>query len=402
MRPLEDVRIIAIEQFGAGPFASLHLADLGAEVIKIEDPRTGGDVGRYIPPYQVGEDSLFFQTFNRNKMSLSLDLTVDAGREVFEDLVRVSDVVHSNLRGDVPAKLNITYNDLKEVNPAIVCASLSGYGMNGPRSTHPGYDYMLQGLAGWMSLTGEPDGAPAKSGLSLVDFSGGFVAVGAILAGLHAARRDGVGMDCDLGLYDTALNMLTYPATWHLTEGFEPVRTKHSAHPSLVPFQNFQTRDGWIVVGCAKEKFWNRLVEVLNVEELYDDQRFGDFTLRRENSASLIPLLEAAFGEKTTADWIEVLTAADVPCAPILSVGEALSDPHAEARGMIVETDHPVWGTVKQVASAVKVGDMSGVLYRRAPERNEDADYVLGELLEYSSTRIDDLTRSGAFGPHET
>ena len=401
MRPLEDVRIIAVEQFGAGPFASLHLADLGAEVIKIEDPRTGGDVGRYIPPYQMEEDSLFFQTFNRNKRSISIDMTVESGREVFEDLVRVSDVVHSNLRGDVPAKLNITYDDLKHLNPAIVCSSLSGYGMSGPRSTHPGYDYMLQGLAGWMSLTGEPDGAPAKSGLSLVDFSGGFVAVGAILAGLHAARRDGVGMDCDLGLYDTALNMLTYPATWHLTEGFEPVRTKHSAHPSLVPFQNFETMDGWIVVGCAKEKFWTRLVDVLDVEELGDQERFGDFTLRRENAAILIPLLETVFSQKTTAEWIALLTDADVPCAPILSVGEALTDAHAEARGMVVETDHPVWGTVKQVASAIKVGDMSEIPHRRAPERNEAADYVLGELLEYTSEKIDELARGGAFGAGE-
>ncbi|MDH3189909.1 MAG: CoA transferase [Acidimicrobiia bacterium] len=401
MRPLEDVRVIAIEQFGAGPFASVHLADLGAEVIKIEDPRTRGDVGRYIPPYQVGQDSLFFQTFNRNKRSISLDLTVGSGRSVFEDLVRVSDVVHSNLRGDVPEKLDLRYEDLKGFNPAIVCASLSGYGMTGPRAAHPGYDYMLQGLAGWMSLTGEPDGAPAKSGLSLVDFSGGFVAVGAILAGLHAARRDGIGMDCDLGLYDTALNMLTYPATWHLTEGFEPTRTRHSAHPSLVPFQNFESQDGWIVVGCAKEKFWKRLVEVLGVDELDDADRFGSFAVRRTNADDLLPLLEDAFAEKTTAEWIDLLTEAGIPCAPISTVGEALRDDHTKARGMIVETDHPIWGTVKQVASAIKVGDMSTVPHRRAPELNEDADYVLRDLLRYDASQVDHLAAEGAFGPVE-
>jgi crotonobetainyl-CoA:carnitine CoA-transferase CaiB-like acyl-CoA transferase len=184
VRPLEDIRIVAIEQYGAGPFGSMHLADLGADVIKIEDPRDGGDVGRYVPPFTRGEDSLFFETFNRNKRSLSLDLVTDAGRAVFEDLVRTSDAVYSNLRGDVPAKMGIRYQDLAKVNPAIVCCSLTGFGMTGPRSAEPGYDYILQGLAGWMSLTGAPDGPPTKSGLSLVDYSGGFVAALSLLAGV--------------------------------------------------------------------------------------------------------------------------------------------------------------------------------------------------------------------------
>src|SRR5688572_29038015 len=169
MRPLEDVRILAIEQYGAGPFGTLHLADMGADIIKIEEPRAKGDVGRAVPPFQEGEDSLFFETFNRNKRSLSLDVSTQAGRAVLEDLVRVADVVYSNLRGDVPARLKITYDDLKHINPKIVCCSLSGFGMTGPRAKDPAYDYILQGLTGWMDITGEPDGPPTKSGLSLVD-----------------------------------------------------------------------------------------------------------------------------------------------------------------------------------------------------------------------------------------
>ena len=247
MKPLEDIRIIAVEQYGAGPFGTLHLADLGAEVIKIEDPRFGGDVGRYVPPYQEGEDSLFFETFNRNKKSLSLDISTPEGRRVFEDLVAVSDVVYSNLRGDVPAKLKITYDDLKHLNRQIVCVSLSGFGMEGPRSAEPGYDYILQGLAGWMSLTGEPDAPPTKTGLSLVDFSGGFVGAATVLAGVHAARRDGVGMDCDVSLYDTAIGLLTYLATWHMNADHTPVRTERSAHPSLVPFQLFKGSEGEVL-----------------------------------------------------------------------------------------------------------------------------------------------------------
>ena len=239
VKPLQDLRIIAVEQYGAGPWGSVHLADLGADVIKIEDPSVGGDVGRYVPPYAAGEDSLFFEVFNRGKRSLSLDLGDESGRAVFEDLVRGADAVWSNLRGDVPAKIKIRYDDLKELNPRIVCCSLTGFGMTGPRRQEPGYDYILQGLAGWMEVTGEPDGPPTKSGLSMVDYSGGFIAAISLLSGIHAARRDGVGMDCDVSLYDTAIAMLNYPGTWALNTDFVPSRPRHSAHPSLVPFQAF-------------------------------------------------------------------------------------------------------------------------------------------------------------------
>ncbi len=192
--PLEDVTIVAIEQYGAGPWGSVHLADLGADVIKIEDPRSRGDVGRYVPPYQEGEDSLFFETFCHNKRSVSLDLTHPEARPVFEALVRAADGVYSNLRGDGPEKLRIRYADLESVNPAIVCCSLSGFGMTGPRAEEGGYDYILQGYAGWMSLTGEPDGPPVKTGLSLVDMATGYAAALALMCGLWGARRDGVGL----------------------------------------------------------------------------------------------------------------------------------------------------------------------------------------------------------------
>ena len=191
--PLADVRVLAVEQFGAGPWATLQLADLGAEVIKIEDPASGGDVCRYVPPFQQGEDSLFFETFNRNKKSVSLDLRHPEARAVFHDLVRSSDAVYSNLRGDQPERLGLTYQQLRDANPRIVCCSLSGFGMTGPRAAEGGYDYMMQGLAGWQMLTGDPEGPPTKSGLSLVDLSGGYASAVALLAGLWRARREGVG-----------------------------------------------------------------------------------------------------------------------------------------------------------------------------------------------------------------
>lgn len=397
MRPLEDVRIIAIEQYGAGPWGSVHLADLGADIIKIEDPRTGGDVGRYVPPFQQGEDSLFYEAFNRNKRSLSLDITTPQGREILHDLVRHADVVYSNLRGDVPAKLGLRYQDLEHVNPQVVCCSLSAYGMDGPRAKDPGYDYMIQGLAGWMDLTGEPDGPPTKSGLSLVDFSGGFVAAIAVLAGVHAARRDGRGMDCDLSLFDTAISLLNYPAAWHLNGGFVPERTHHSAHPSLVPFQNFETQDDWIVVGCAKEKFWQRLAVVVGGDELASDPRFVDFAARREHREDLVAFLEERFRTRPSAVWLEELSAAGVPCSPINDVAAALRDEQTVARGMIVETAHERFGTVRQVASPVRVG-ADPIEHRPAPRRNADADDILQVLLGYDATTVAAYAAAGAFG----
>ena len=397
MRPLEDVRIVAVEQYGAGPFGSVHLADLGADVIKIEDPRTGGDVGRYVPPFQEGQDSLFFETFNRNKRSLQLDVSGRAGRSVFEDLVRHSDAVYSNLRGDVPARLGLRYADLAAVNPAIVCCSLSAFGMTGPRAAEPGYDYVLQGIAGWMSITGEPDGPPTKSGLSLVDYCGGLVAAISLLAGVHAARRDGVGMDCDVSLFDTAIGLLTYPATWHLSGGFTPARTASSAHPSIVPFQNFRTADGWIVVVAAKEKFWQRLAVALGRDELATDARFATFDDRRVNSVELLAILDAVFAGASSEHWIEVLADAGVPCGPVNDVAGALRDPQTAARSMVVETDHPRFGTVRQVASPVRVGD-EPPSYRRAPLLDEDADDLLQGLLGYRPALVEELRRAGAFG----
>ena len=344
-RPLGDLRILAVEQYGAGPFGTVHLAELGADVIKVEDVRTGGDVGRAVPPFQQGDDSLFFETFNHDKRSVVLDLANDAGREVFHDLVRASDAVYSNLRGDVPAKLGLRYADLAHVNPRIVCVSLSGFGMTGPRRAEPAYDYILQGMAGWQALTGDPDGPPTKSGLSLVDYSGGLVAALALLAGVHAARRDGVGCDCDTSLFDTAMSMLTYVAAWTMAPGstYEPERLAYSAHPSIVPFQNFRTADGWIVIVCAKEKFWQRLIDVLGIAHVRDDPRFAGFAARRANRAYVVATLQDAFATRTTADWIAALTAAGVPCGPINDVRAALADP---------QTAHP--GSQARSVSAIR------------------------------------------------
>ena len=399
MRPLEDIRVVAVEQYGAGPFGSLHLADLGADVIKIEDPTSGGDVSRYVPPYQDGEDSLFFETFNRGKRSLSLDLRSPQGREVFEKLVATADAVYSNLRGDVPAKLGINYADLSEINPRIVCVSLSGFGSEGPDAARPGYDYMFQALAGWMSLTGDPSGPPTKSGLSLVDFAGGTVAAFTLLAAVPAARRDGKRMDCDLSLKDVALSMLTYDATWALNGDWQPSRRERSAHPSLVPFQAFRGSDGsWFVVACAKEKFWGLLVTTIADDRLSSPD-YADFAARRANREALVALLDEVFDRRPMAEWVTLLDQAGVPVAPVRTVPEALSELEAGAGHMLVDVPHETFGQVRQLRTAARVGPIP-TQPRRAPRRGEHGREILGEL-GYGSVEIEALMEEGRLGQRD-
>jgi len=395
--PLEGVRVVAVEQYGAGPWATLQLADLGAEVIKIEDPVSGGDVGRYVPPFQEGEDSLFFETFNRGKLSLSLDLRTEAGRAVLHDLVARSDVVFSNLRGDLAVRLGLDFAALGPVNPRIVCCTLSGFGSTGPRASEPGYDYLVQGLAGWMSLTGAASGPPTKSGLSLVDLSTGYVAVICILAGLRRAEREGQGCDCDVSLFETALHQLGYIATWVATAGYLPERLDDSAHPSLVPFQCFPTADGWVVVACPKEHFWRALCGALGRDELLQDERFTDFAARLRHRDELVAVLVAEFARRPAVEWLDVLAAAGVPCAPVNDVTAALADPQATAREALVEIEHPRLGTVRQVASPLRV-DGARREYEPAPARDEHRDDVLRRVCGYDDAMIEARARERAFG----
>ncbi len=398
--PLADVRVLAVEQFGAGPWGTLQLADLGADVIKVEDPASGGDVGRYVPPFQEGEDSLFFETFNRGKRSISLDLRHPGAREVLHDLVRQVDAVYSNLRGDQPEKLGLTYSQLSHVNPRIVCCSLSGFGMTGPRAPEGGYDYMMQGLAGWQSLTGEPDGPPTKSGLSLVDLSGGYASAIALLAGVWRARRDGVGCDCDVSLFETALHELMYVGVWAASRGYVPPRRASSAHPSIVPFQNFRAADGWLVVAAAKQTFWERLCPVIGLPELAADPRFATMADRDENREALVPILEQAFARRTVSEWLGVLVPAGIPSARVNTVLEALEDPQTVARGDVVEHDHPALGPVRSIRSPLRLtgGERPPA---RGPRRGEHTERVLAELCGYTPERVRELHAAGTFGDIE-
>jgi crotonobetainyl-CoA:carnitine CoA-transferase CaiB-like acyl-CoA transferase len=392
---LEGLRVLAVSQFGAGPFGTQLLSDLGAEVIKIEDLGVGGDISRQVGPWAADGDSLYFQSFNRGKKSITLDLTDPDGQTVLRDLARVSHAVFNNLRGDLPARLGLTYAALKDVNAALVCCSLSGFGATGPRAAEPAFDYLIQGYAGWMSVTGEPDGPPGKCGVSVVDFAGGYVAMAGLMAALWDAQRTGVGRDLDIALLDTAVSMLSYFAIWQLNRDWQPARVADSGHQSLVPAQNFRTADGWLVVFCNKEKFWQALVEAMELPEVARDPRFATFADRATHKAALLPILAARFGERTTGDWLARLRGR-VPCAPVNTVAEALEDEQVRAREMIVEVKHPTFGLLREVASPVKTAGTPAP--SRAPALGEHTEEILRHLLRYDPARIATLRASGALG----
>jgi crotonobetainyl-CoA:carnitine CoA-transferase CaiB-like acyl-CoA transferase len=399
MRPLDDIRILTVEQFAAGPFGTLHLADLGATVIRIEQPGAARDAAREVPPMSDGSDSVFFQAFNRGKRSIQLDLKNEGGWEAFTQLVAHSDAVFSNLRADVAARLRLGFESLSEYNPRIVCANLSAYG-TGSLASAPGYDYILQAEAGWMSITGEPDGPPSKSGLSLVDYSAGLVAALSILAGVHSARRTGQGCNCDLSLYDTAVSMLTYPAAWYLNGGIEPTRTRHSSHPSIVPFGAFATSDGWLTIACGKERFWTRLLTAVGREELGDDPRFANMDARLQNRDELTRVLREHFSQRPTEAWLGLLRTAGVPCGRVRTVAEALDDPFCMERSMLVECDHPRWGSLRLPATSARVGSFRPRA-DAAPLAGADTRDVLQEILGLSHEQLGLLHERGAFGPSE-
>ena len=394
--PLQNLRILAVSQFGAGPFGTQFLADLGAEIIKIEDPAVGGDVARHVGPYAADGDSLYFQSFNRGTRSITLDLKHPQGCAVLRDLARVSHAVYNNLRGDLPETLGLTYAALKDANPALVCCSLSGYGRTGPRAAEPAFDYLIQGYAGWMSVTGEPDGPPGKCGVSVVDFAAGYASMAAMLAGLWDAQRTGVGRDIELSLLDTAVSMLSYYAIWALNRDWEPARVEDSGHQSLVPAQNFPTRDGWIVVFCNKEKFWTSLIEAMELPEVARDPRFATFADRSVHKAALVPILGARFAERPTAEWLARLRGR-VPCAPVNTIAQALADEQVAARDMIVEVKHPRFGVLREVGTPVKTEGAVANL-SPAPALGQHTDEILGALLHYDAGRIAALRASGALG----
>jgi crotonobetainyl-CoA:carnitine CoA-transferase CaiB-like acyl-CoA transferase len=354
LAPLAGIRVLTLEHFGAGPYGSAMLAELGAEVIKVE-PGPAGEPSRRVGPFFAAPgDSLYYQTWHANKRSVLLDMKSAAGRAGFESLVRSADAVMNNLRGDQPAKLGLDYAALSPINPKIVCLHISAYGRDNERAARPGFDYLMQAEAGLMSLTGEPGGAPARAGVAIVDYMSGATGAVGLLACLLRAQKSGIGCDVDVCLYDVALHQLGYSATWYLNEGFESTRQPRGAHLSLTPTQTFTTADGWVFVAAMNEAFWKVLVQGIGRPELGADARFADLPARLANRDALTETLDAEFRRHTTAHWLERLSAS-VPIGPVYDIKQALENAFPQRTGMIGTVPHSKRGSLRVLASPIRI-----------------------------------------------
>jgi crotonobetainyl-CoA:carnitine CoA-transferase CaiB-like acyl-CoA transferase len=345
-------------------------------------------------PFFLGpHDSHFFQTFNLNKKSLTLNLKHAGGRDTFRRLVQGADVVMNNLRGDQPAKLGLDYATLGAVNPRILCGHLSAYGRDNERRGWPGYDYLMQAEAGYLHLTGEPGSPPARMGLSIVDFMTGITLAVALLAAYIQAMKTGRGRDVDVSLFDVALHQLTYPGNWYLNEGYRAERMPRSSHPSAVPVQLFRTADGWIFVMCMTDKFWQALLAELGRADLASDARFATADARRRNRDALTGVLDAEFARCHTAHWLERLQG-QLPAAPVHNIAAALDNPFAHATGMVRALPHPARADFRVLANPIKL-DGERLHSSIAPRLGEHTDELLREA-GYTDAEIAELRASGA------
>jgi crotonobetainyl-CoA:carnitine CoA-transferase CaiB-like acyl-CoA transferase len=390
--PLDGVRVLELGQVIAGTFGGVILADLGAEVIKVEGPE--GDIGRNpsVAPYR-GHSGLFL-TLNRNKKSLVVNLKVEPGRTLFYDLVKVSDVVVDNFRPGVLERLQIDYPTLSRINPRIIQCSVTGFG-GGVYRDYPAFDLIVQAMSGHMAITGEPGRPPAREGIPMADLSGGIFACHGILAALYDRERTGQGRRGELSMLDAMLALLGYVGTMWLTNGELP-RPPGSAHEYMVPWQAFAASDGYLVVATREEGFWRRLCAVLDEPALADDPRFATNAKRVEHKAVLVPHLEAVFRTRTVARWLERLRAAQVPAAPVNHLDRAFAEPPVQERQMIVEYEHPDVGKVRLPGNPIKMSGVAGPISSPAPRLGEHTEALLAEVLGLSAAEIAGLRRHGA------
>jgi crotonobetainyl-CoA:carnitine CoA-transferase CaiB-like acyl-CoA transferase len=379
MKPLSGIRILSVEQFGAAPYGSMFLADLGAEVIKVENVAIDGDPARRTGPYTLGKlDSEYFQTWNSNKKSVALDLKSDEGRAALEHLVSTTDVVLNNLRGDLAAKIGLDYEALSPIKPSIVCVHISAYGRDNERAAWPGYDYLMQAESGLMALTGEPDGPPTRTGgPSMIDHVTGLTAMIGLLSALLNARSTGKGCDVDTCLFDVALHQLGYTATWYLNEGFVPQRQHRSAHFSVAPVQTFPTADGWIFIMCMTDKFWEALTTVLAAPEITGDRRFATQAGRFEHRDELTAMLDAAFRRYPNKHWLDRLEGL-LPVAPVLELGAALDNPFLKKTDMIRTVPHPAKPDMRLLANPIKINGKRLQQTACSPMGADNADILSG------------------------
>ncbi|WP_284984510.1 CaiB/BaiF CoA-transferase family protein [Arthrobacter sp. efr-133-TYG-118] len=390
---LKDLVVLDLTRILSGPFATMTLADLGADVIKIEQPGQGDDTRQWGPPFQ-GEEAAYFLSVNRNKRSLAVDLKSAEGLAAVRQLALKADVLVENFRPGTAARLGLGYQDLSTENPALVYASISGYGQTGPDALRAGYDAIAQARSGIMSVTGEADGPPVRVGVSSADLVAGMWATIGILAALHEKKRTGSGQWVDISLLDGSVSWLTYVSSGFFASGETPQRYG-SAHPTIAPYQAFATADGFVMVAVGNDRMWRSLTSALNRADLAADERFASNPSRVAYRTTLIPLLEEIMLTRTTDEWVQALDLAGVPVGPIQTVDQALNDPQVIARGMVAELQHPTVGAMKMVGCPVRLTRTPASIRTAPPLLGQHTDDILSGL-GFSTNRIASLREAGA------
>jgi crotonobetainyl-CoA:carnitine CoA-transferase CaiB-like acyl-CoA transferase len=391
--PLEGVRVLDVSQVMAGPFCSMLLGDMGADVIKVEPP-VGGDQTRGAMGFKLkGSDSLGFINMNRNKRSIALDLKTDAGREVFYRLAATADIMVENYRPGATARLGIDYPTLQALNPRLVYASISGFGQTGPWAKRPGFDLIAQAMGGVMSITGHPGGPPTKAGVPVADIGCALFALYGILSAYIGAMKTGEGQYVDASLFEAAISL----AIWDISEYWGTGRIPTAlgtANRMSAPYQAFKAKDGWLVLGANNQRLWRSLCDVLDRPDLMTDQRFATIADRLANRPALVEELERSLAERDAGEWVERLLAVGIPAGPILDYAEALASDHAAARNMVMEIDHPVEGKVRSIGFPVKMNGTPQTVRLPPPLLGEHTAAIIAEL------GLDELAlrTKGAFG----
>jgi hypothetical protein len=403
--PLSHIRVLDLSRVLAGPWAGQNLADLGAEVIKVERPRTGDDSRAYGPPWIADEagqstsEAAYFMAANRGKKSITVNLTHPAGQRLVRDLAADCDVLIENYKvGDLD-RYGLGYEALAAENPGLIYCSVTGFGQTGPHRDKPGYDFMAQGMAGLMSVTGHPTGTPGagpmRVGVPVIDIFTGMYATIAINAALAQRALTGKGQHVDVALFDSCLALLANQGMTYLATGQSPERIGNT-HPTIVPYQVFSTADGAVILACGNDNLFRKFCEVAARPDLAADERFAKNALRVQHRSVLVPMLEAIFAERTTADWVRALEEAGVACGPINTVAQAFADPQVAARGMRIELPHPLAGTVSLMGSPMKFSATPIEHTKAPPLLGQHADEVLEQLLGLDASARAQLRADGA------
>ena len=391
--PLEGVKVLDLTQIMAGPYCAMTLGDMGADVVKVEKPNGGDDARRMGPPFIKGESAAFLG-INRNKRSVVVDMRTDDGREIVQELARRSDILIQNFRPGSLERMGLGYEQVREINPAIIYCTISGFGATGPYARRGGFDLVAQGMSGLMSVTGHPGAPPTKIGAPVCDLNAGMFAAIGILTAYVNRLRTGTGQHVDTSLLEGGIAYTFWESAMYFATG-EPPGPMGSAHRLTAPYQAFETADGYINVGAANQANWERLCIAIGRDDLASDPRFARPRDRMDNLDALVSTLEDTFARETTGHWLTALEAAGVPAGPIYTLDEVYADPQVRARDMVVETEHPTAGRVRNIGIPVKLSETPGAFRRPAPALGEHTDEVLREL-GVSDERAALLRASGA------